>query len=289
VVTLQGEDGTVIDSGSRHNNGLSLAGQTVVDNVDVAGGWPFVYIGGTNSTWQGSRMLRGRQPRNLGDAEPVLIYDDSGFVRDATVRDVVIEGQPAAPGYHLEQVRIDQNVDGVTLDRVTFGACPDCGSGHVFITTPNTTTFDPTRVTIRNSVFEGSANYAIQIHQNVNIANWTYAYNTFRQEAQYGESSRSNFLVVGNAGTRPQMCLSGVTWTRNVWQWAVGNPCGTDKLVTGNSFSISALGLDAALRPTAGSPVIDTGETSYCTGPLGGISRDGRSRTAPCDAGAFER
>jgi hypothetical protein len=154
-------------------------------------------------------MLRGRQPRNIGDAEPVLIYDDSGFVRDATVRDVVIEGQPAAPGYHLEQVRIDQNVDGVTLDRVTFGACPDCGSGHVFITTPNTTTFDPTRVTIRNSVFEGSANYAIQIHSNVNIANWTYAYNTFRQEAQYGESSRSNFLVVGNAGTRPQMCLSG--------------------------------------------------------------------------------
>jgi hypothetical protein len=41
----------------------------------------------------------------------------------------------------------------------------------------------------------------------------------------------------------------------------------------------------------AGSPAIDAGDRSYCTGKLGGRDHDGRPRPigARCDAGAEER
>jgi hypothetical protein len=102
--------------------------------------------------------------------------------------------------------------------------------------------------------------------------------------------------LIGNIGTRPQNCASNVTYTKNVWQWQAGTPCGTDKLVTGPSWSLSAVKLNADLTLAAGSPAIDAGEVGggsgyYCTNQLGSVDYDGNLRKlgAACDAGSDER
>ena len=63
----------------------------------------------------------------------------------------MVEPQRATNGYHLESVRIDQNVNGVLLDRVTFLPGAHYNTSTVFITTPNLS--NPSNITIQNSVF----------------------------------------------------------------------------------------------------------------------------------------
>ncbi len=302
AVVFIGESGAQIMNDGTQNKGLHFSGNVIVRGVNVGGVRPFVTFEGSNNNWEDARMLEATGQRTIGDAEPILIYDNTGTVRNTTLRNLVIEPQKGAMNagngdvYHLEMIRIDQNVDGVLIDRVTFEDCSNganyagCGSGQIFITTPNGSTFDPTNIVIQNSVFKGSPNYSIQIHSNVDCRNITLAYNTFRNEPVYWScANRSNVQMIGNAGTRPQSCLSGITYTKNVWQWSVGSPCGSDKLVTGSSYSTNALKLDTNYKPLSGSPVIAAGETSYCSGSLGGIDRDGQNRSATaCTAGGFE-
>ncbi len=303
AVAFIGESGTQVINNGTQNQGLHFYGNVSVANVNVGGVRPFVSFDGANNTWESSRMLEATGLRTMGDAEPILIYSDSGMVTNTTLRDLVIETQKGALNagngdvYHLEMIRIDQNVNGVLIDRVTFESCANgsgyagCGSGQIFITTPNGSTYDPTNIVIRNSIFKGSPNYGIQIHSNVDCANFTLAYNVFKNEpVLWSCGSRSNIQLIGNVGPRPQTCLSGITYTKNVWQHSVGSPCGTDTLVIGPSFSVSALGLDSNYRPVSGSRVIGAGEESYCRGALGSVDRDGNGRpsTGSCTAGAYE-
>jgi len=312
AVTFIGEPETVIDSGTGKDNGLTLIGNVIIDAVNIAGDYPQVWFREPgNSTWRNSRMYEGRQERNCGNSEPVMIYSSSlSFtVSNSAMQNIVIEAQRAAPageagacapdGYHLEQLRIDGNVDGVLLDRVTFEACLNgagyngCGSGQVFVTSPSTMVY-PRNLTIRNSIFKGGPNYWIQTHTNVSVCNgWTIAYNTFKNSSSYACGSRSNMLLVGNLGTEPQNCVSGTTYTKNVWQWSTGTPCGTDTRVTGTNFQVNQLGLNADFTLAAGSPAIDAAETAgYCTTSLGSVDRFGNTRpvgAAGCDAGAHER
>lgn len=317
IITVIGEDGTQVESLLTPGGGVrgfSLGGNVTVVNVDVGGVQPFMYVGGNNSTWRESRLLEScstnlcARGTHSGVPEPILIYaDQAAPITNAKLIDIVVEpqhvctpGQGSCPGgdvYHLESIRIDQNVDGVLIDRVTFLSGGDDNTALIFITRPSLGVPGPRNVTIRNSVFGNhGGSYNIDFGGRGPCAGFVFAYNTFTKERLSSCTSPSSIQWIGNIGPKSPNginCTSGTTWTRNVWQWA-GDPrvCSgesTSTWVSGPNYSISGMNLDANFRPLAGSPVIDAGETSYCTGALGAIDRDGDSRVAPCDAGAFER
>jgi hypothetical protein len=319
AVTLVGEEGTTVESGRLPEGlrGLSLAGNVTVGNVDVGGDEPFVFIG-SGSTWRDSRLLESSDADDRARGccgatpEPILIYraDEGPTLRNAAMVNVVVEPQhvctpgvggcPAGDVYHLESVRIDGNVDGVLLDRVTFADGGEDNTALVFITRQGDA--NPRNITIQNSVFgehAGSAN--IDGGGNGVCRNWTLAYNTLTKPASLSCQPGSRIRFIGNAGPFASyaVCTAGATYARNVWQWSSdprhcpGQP-ENDSWAPGPDFGIDALGLDAHRRPGSGSVVIDAGERgdapTHCTGELGGVDRDGRARPqgGACDAGAYE-
>ena len=317
-VTIIGEPGTTIDTGSTYGtyNHFNLSGNVTVESVDIEGDYPMMQIFGSNNTWRKSTFHSGRQIRRCGADEPIIIQDgeaNSYTINNTLLQDVVIEQQRAARAgelgcpsndpFHLELVRVGRGVSGLTFDRVLFGPCPNgtnfvgCGSGQLFLTTSQVNVYPPRNVVVRNSRFTRTVNYHIQTNQNIanSNVNWTLAYNTFgTNEPIAMNGPHTGIAMIGNLGPRPQLCTPGVTFTKNVWQWAVGTPCGTDKRVTGDSYSTSALGLNTDLTLRAGSPAVDAAEidlgTDYCTGPLGSVDYEGNLRPvgAACDAGADE-
>ena len=322
LIDVIGEDGTEVESGRPRGGlqGLSLGGNVTVSNVDVGGNEPFVFIGGDNSTWRDSRLLESSDDDSLARGsqagstpEPILIYtDEADPITNAAIVNVVVEPQhvctpgvgacPSGDVYHLESVRIDQNVDGVLLDRVTFLDGGEDNTALVFITFPNPTTPRPRNITIRNSVFGNhGGSYNIDGGGGEACENWTFAYNTFSKERNVRCGAGSSVLWVGNAGPKSPSgvnCTPGTTWTRNVWQWSSNSAnCSdnTDTWVEGPNFEVAALGLDSSYQLLARSPLIDAGEapgaSDYCTGALGSADRDGdpRPQGAACDAGADER
>jgi hypothetical protein len=146
-------------------------------------------------------------------------------------------------------------------------------------------------ITVQNSTFGDSVAYNVQNHSNAagSGLGWTFAYNTFSAEPFGVSGSPSGVTFVGNLGFRPQTCL-GWTWTKNVWQWSTGTPCGTDTRVDGANFSLSELDINSDFTLQATSPAIDAAETSYCTSTLGSVDFFGNSRpvNSVCDAGAAE-
>jgi hypothetical protein len=200
-------------------------------------------------------------------------------------------------------IRVGRGVSGLTMDRVTFGPCPSgsgwigCASGQLFLTTTTLNGLPPKNIVVKNSRFHGAVNFHVQTNQNVGTSNvnWTFAYNTFgAHEPLALNGAHTGISFVGNVGTRMQTCQSGLTYTKNVWQWSQGTPCGSDKRVTGNSYSTDQLGFNTDLTLKAGSPAIDGGEAAgsgFCASSLGGIDFDRNQRPlgAACDAGSDER
>lgn len=333
-VTFVGEDGTIVDGGSNSGtyNQLNLGGNVTVENIDAAGDYPLVLIYGSNNIWRQSTLHEGREIRRCNSDEPLLIQDgqaETYTITNNMIQDIVIEKQRASqPGqggcpsndpFHLEMIRIGQGVSDFVMDRVTFENCEagtgyvGCGSGQVFITTSQQGLLPPKNIVIKNSKFYDTVNFAIQTHANVNSCQgWVFAYNTFGTneplaagQSGSGCTTNNSFKWIGNIGTRPQYCFSGFTYTKNVWQWAVGSPCGSDKLVSGPSYSTSELGLNMAdLSLKSDSKAKDAGEagsgSDYCVKPtdmanfsaggIGGIDIDGNARPhdIACDAGADE-
>ena len=216
-----------------------------IESVDIEGDYPLVLFSGANNTWRKSTFHTARQIRRCDSNEPILIESDNdsagGVIANTTLQDVVIEQQrasmagqggcPSNDPLHLEMIRIGRNVNGVTMDRVTFGPCPNgsgfvgCGSGQIFITTTSPGA-PPKNIVLRNSRFMSTVNYHIQTHANVGTSNvgWTWAYNTFgtSEPVAFG-AAHQGVQLIGNLGTRPQSCWSGVTFTKNVWQWGGGS------------------------------------------------------------------
>ena len=310
VVTMIGEDGArIVDSsrsGGDNTEGLGLSGNVTLRNVDIGGYQPFLYLGGnTNTTWENSTFEAAQGDRTCGYTEPILIqsFETDPQIGDIALRNVTIGNQTrddtlcGSTPFHLEQVRIDNNVNGVTFDGVSFEKCSECGSGQLFITTSQTTTPDPANLVIQNSIFKGSANYAWQMHSNVDrCVGYRFLYNTFGQAQDTECATNDDVQWVGNLGPR-STCSSDGSFSRNVWQGMANPNCGsTDKWISGSNGSTSALGLDSQYRLIAGSPAIDAGETTgstdVCTHSLGGVDIDGQPRPTAggkCDAGADER
>jgi hypothetical protein len=316
-ITFVGDAGTQVVSARPEVGlqGLSLGGNVTISGVNAGGDEPFVYIGGENSTWRDSRLLessdddtKARGSQLAGTPEPILIYtDESTPIRNAALVNVVIEPQHiCTPGqgtcgagdvYHLESIRIDQNVDGVLIDRVTFIAGGEDNTALIFITTPSQSTPNPKNITIQNSIFGAAqGSYAIVGGGFRACEGWTFAYNTFAQERSLECQDGSSIQWIANIGPKSPSganCTPGTTWTKNHWQWSSNSSnCSgnTDVWIEGDNFSTNALGLDADMHVMAGSPVIDAAEATYCTGKLGAVDRDGDPRPtgAACDAGADE-
>ena len=311
LLTFIGEDGAIVDSGSTHSNGLTFRGKVTLDNIDHAGDYPFVYIGGDGSTWKNSRFFAGRQTRlcSANDPEPILITAGSpALVTNVTLQNLVSEAQRGSANhtggctganypdgtYLLVQIRFDEIVNGVLIDRVQFQNCPNgaawagCGSGHVFITSTPTGS-DPTNIVVRNSSFGGTPNYAVQVHGNVGACNFAWRYNTFLtgEPISFDGCGSNSMVFVGNLGARVQNCWSGVTFTKNVWQWSTGSPCGSDRRVNGINNGYDQLGISAStLKLQSGSRAINAGETS-CPVTANGEDFEGGTRPngGACDAG----
>jgi hypothetical protein len=314
-LTFIGEDGTTVDSGTPSGGGaystFNLSGGVTVDNVDVTGDYPIVQLFGHDNEWRNSSFT-GRLTRRCDSDEPIVIQNGSanGSYTITNARLVNIDvgvfrasvagqgGCPSNDPFHLELIRIGRGVDGVLIDRSRFADCgggtndAGCGSGQVFITDCcGSGAAPPRNITIRNSVFEGSPNFGIQVSSTLGSTNMglTLAYNTWANNPLSMDSSPTGITMVGNAGPRIQICTSGVTFSKNVWQHSVGTPCGTDTLVIGTSFGIDALALEEDFRPQPGSPLIDAAQAD-CSLTATGVDIEGRSRPvgSACDAGAYE-
>jgi len=303
-VTFIGEDGTRIDSGTQHNNGLSFGNNATVDNVDVGGNTPFVYIGQQNVTWQNSTLLEGAESPNArscinNDAEPILILRFGNESQGSNIRldNVLIEDQhhnltdTCVGGglYHLEQTRLDTNIAGVTFNRVRWQSCSQCGSGHLFITATGTDQPTPSNVTVTNSIFEG-ANGAIHMNSNAdNCVDWTIAYNTMLTEAivSPGCTVDEDVAWIANAGQRESFADCVGTYTSNSW-FDNFNPTGCSGTDEWAGDTVGDLLLDANYRPQAGSPLIDAGPATCSV--TGGEDYAGGIRPAgsTCDPGAGE-
>jgi hypothetical protein len=320
-ITIIGENGTTTtatrpsgcDTGLA--TGLTFAGNVTVDNIDVGGPEPFVFLGGDGSTWQNSSLLEGSNSNTCpgargtssGTPEPVLIYGDTEVVSNITLSNMTFEPQyvcdvgvgdcGGGDVYHLETVRIDKQVEGVTIEDSVFESGGEDNTALVFITSPNGATWNPSNITIRNTVF-GSHGGSVNMDGGAFAVcdNWTFAYNTFTKDRISTCASGSSVTWVGNAGPKSgASCGTGETWIRNVWQDSADTSCGTDTWVEGTRFAIDSLGLDANFQPSSGSSaVVDAGETDsgsdYCTGALGSVDRAGNARPvgSACDAGAYE-
>jgi hypothetical protein len=144
----------------------------------------------------------------------------------------------------------------------------------------------PNNVLIENNVFSeatdntgGPTWYALNIRE---CSNCTIRYNSWLQAPRMPDGeTHLNVRFIGNAGPFSSAgCLSGVTFSHNVWQ---GASCSaTDRNVASLGFTNPAA-LD--LRLLAGSPAIDWGDTSSFPSQ----DADGKTRTGTPDAGAYER
>lgn len=315
TLTYIGEDGATVDSGSVSGGDaystFNLAGGVTAENIDVTGDYPIVQFFGEDNEWRDS-ALTGRETRRCDSDEPIVIQDgnadgeytitDARLVRISvgTFR-ASVAGQGGCPGddpFHLELIRIGRGADGVLIDSSTFAACgggtddAGCGSGQIFVTDCcGAGAAPPRNITVRNSRFLGSPNFGMQVSSTLGSSamNLTLAYNAWMNNPLSMDSSPTGIVMVGNVGPRIQTCTGGVTFTRNVWQHAVGTPCGTDTFVPGSSYSTDELGLDADMRPQPGSPAINAGQ-SDCALSAAGVDIEGRLRPVglACDAGPYE-
>lgn len=254
------------------------SGQTTVDNPSGT-----VYRI-TNTTLRNGRVGVTNQFRGCRDG-------DAG------------NGCPDGDNMHLELARVSGGSSDTLFDNVQWGPCPNgpsgdggyvgCGSGQVFITSCLNPLCGPAKdITIQNSLFMGPiVNYHMQASSILGTANLnhTHAYNTYAYAEPIAQGSNiAGVRWIGNYGNRPQNCTTGSTWTRNVWAWTSGSPCGTDQRV-------AALDLDGDFKPDAGSAAINGAETpdgsSYCVNTLTvdafGVSRP-FGASGNCDAGWAE-
>ena len=197
-----------------------------------------------------------------------------------------IRGTGQAQGQHFEVIRVDGNINGLTIRKSTFTNNLTSTSTIFFSTWEG---IKPKNITVENSFFTDSGSY---FHFNQNLQNqgtcenWTFSYNTFTgPQGLLAESGNctgyTNVVWLGNLGPRGS-CV-GSAFRSNVWYGSSGAGCGPTDAVTASS----GLGGADGFSLTAGAFAIDRGGSGAdCIA----TDHDGRNRPvgARCDAGARE-
>jgi hypothetical protein len=242
--------------------------------------------GATNVSWLGG-SLRNFSCGSGCDHGMGIYTLGSNLLIDGVTFDN-IRGTGAAQGQHFEVIRVDGNINGLTIRKSTF-TNNQTNTSTIFFSTWNG--YKPKNITIENSFFGNSGDAYFHFNQNLQnqgtCENWTFRYNTFTgPQGLLAESGMctgySNVVWLGNLAPRGSGCV-GSAFRNNVWYGSSGAACGSaDKVVTS-----SGLGGPNGFYLTAGSLAIDAGGSGAdCVA----TDHDGNSRAvgARCDAGAHE-
>lgn len=246
--------------------------------------------GYSNVSWIGGSLRNFTTSTN---SQAFAIWAGETAGGSATATGILIDGvtfdnirNTGGNANHFETIRVDGNVNGLTLRNSSF-TNNVTSTSLIFFTTFRGT--KPQNITLENNFFGGlgSAYYTLNMNfQGAGCSNWTIRYNTFQSSMiAGGNCSYSNIVWVGNLGPRGN--CEGTAFRSNVWHGLSGAACGsTDKVVTSLSLGgLSLGGIVDGFHLTAGSAAIDAGGSGAdCIA----TDHDGKSRTGRCDAGAHE-
>lgn len=290
---IQNIDGTGWDidntTGGPGTNNITCRNCRFTGNSGV---W-WVAEGYSNISWIGG-SLTNFAASSVSQAFAIWAGETAGGSSTAT--DILVDGvtfddvqNTGGLGNHFETIRVDGNVNGLTIRNSTFQNNVT-STAEIFFTTFRGT--KPQNITIENNFFGGlsGALYTFQMNfQGLGTcANWTFRYNTFLGSTIPDPTSGScgsfsNVLWVGNLMPRGQ--CQGSTFRYNVGYGSSGSACSG----TGNSvITSSGLGGTGGFYLQAGSGAIDA------AAPAGSdcitTDHEGNSRPAGsnCDAGAHE-
>jgi len=264
---------------------------TMVD-VLVDGDFATAYIEGDRFEWYGGRLKNNPNPPqttcfNGASQVSMWMFAPGSIIERVTFGvfnrvDVPTPNQETCTGDgipHIETVRLEDAAENPTFRGNHFVRGSEIGSGHMFASAP----FGGLKL-IGNYFGQSGDNPMILQLENLSATGTAFLYNTFDPGSFV--LSTANFPWVGNLGEGIIGGCSG-THTKNLWRGS--GSCGTDTFVGATS-----LGVDTTGHLQAGSPAIDAGETTVCTGiDVGSVDFDGNIRpqppASPCDAGADER
>jgi hypothetical protein len=243
----------------------------------------------TNVNWVGGSL------RNMtctgGCDHGMGVYGSNNLTVDGVTFDKIVGD--GGGGQHFEVIRVDGNINGLTVRNSKFTNNVTSTSTIFFSTWGGV---KPRNLLFENNFFGSSAPAYFHFQMNFqnlsNCSDWTFRYNTFTggqgiiPEPQWGfcGSGFSNVVFVGNL--MPSGECVGTSMRYNV-SYGTGSACsGTGNTVT--TTSGAALGGTGGFYLQAGSAAIDAGAPA---GPdCIATDRDGNSRPAGvrCDAGAHE-
>lgn len=278
---IQNVSGTGWDISAAGTNNITCRGCNFTGNNGVnwaANGWSNVsWIGGSLRNFSCSSCANG-----------MAIFASTNVAGSSTATGVLVDGvtfdkivNTGGTANHFEVIRVDGNVNGLTIRNSTF-TNNITSTSLVFFSTFRGN--KPQNITLENNFFGGlgPAYYTLNMNYQGSVcSNWTMRYNTF-QNAMIagGNCPYTNIVWVGNLGPRGN--CEGTAFRSNVWFGSSGGSCGaSDTVVTS-----AGLGSDG-FRLTAGSAAIDKGGSGTdCIA----TDHDGNSRPAGgrCDAGAHE-
>ncbi len=245
----------------------------------AANGWSHIrWLGGALRDFSCSSCANG-----------MAIFASTDVAGPSTATDVLVDGvtfdnivNTGGNSNHFEVIRVDGNVNGLTIRNSTFTNNVTSTSLIFFSTFRGT---KPQNITLENNFFGdlGSAYFTLNMnYQGSTCTDWALRYNTFLNPMMAGGNcTYGNIAWVGNLGPRGN--CEGTAFRSNVWYGSSGAACGgTDKAVTS-----SGLGGADGFHLTAGSPAIDSGGSG--TDCLS-TDHDGNGRPAGvrCDAGGHE-
>jgi hypothetical protein len=298
-----------IDINDKESQGICVkvwsgASNGTLKDVNCDGDYPAVEIQAANFRWLGGMngdpavvhppLACGPTPH--GNIPFLTTSEATGFTIDHVVfskRQIQStptpnQGTCGADGIpHQEDIRLEGNLDNLTISNSYFQDGSDGGSGHIFANG----LADPDNVLIYNTYWgEVDGNYLFQV-TSTTTSNWTWLYNYFGIAHQSGgqrfDGSDSSWVFVGNLVADVFNCTG--THTKNVR--AGSGTCGTDTFIGATDVGVT----EATGRLQAGSPAINAAETpsasDYCTGAqVGSIDREGDARPfgSICDAGPDE-
>jgi hypothetical protein len=275
----------------------------VLDNVDLFGKWANGEINdATDVTWKNSQL---GTPGNTADR--LCGQDDLPF-RISGSTNVVIDhntfhpfrGATSGCGadvYHLETFRLWDTNDGITFSNNRF----DDNNGDDSFTISSSkggcgSCPDNKNLRFVNNYFGakccGYEGADIGFGDGHPCTGFVFAYNFFKDNDAgvfNNCSSQTNMVYVGNIGFNQGGCpVSGVN-SGNLWYASSHGSCPGNAWLSASFPNPGVYGLAAdGLHLAAGSPVINAGETSYCSLWANNLDIDAQPRSGVCDAGPDE-